>query len=281
MNTLNLGATSASYLNTQLEAGVLTVTMNRPEKLNGWTMEMMLAIQAAFAAANERDDVKAVIFTGTGKYYSAGVNLGGTLKIMAPKKLKALITKNNQALFDTFLNCSKPLLIAVNGPAIGASVTSATLANYVIASESATFSTPFAALGITPEGCSSIHFPRLIGEENARRMLGQEGWKPDAKEALQAGLVQAVAPADSLMDEAQRIARSWVEKEETRTFLAGSELANLRETNAAESEQLASAFLGAKFLQAQTRFLWKKQKYVPALMFVSLLVSRPLWAKLL
>ncbi|OLQ71673.1 crotonase [Photobacterium proteolyticum] len=281
MNDLSLTSIAASHLLTHLTDGVLIMTMNRPKKLNGWTLDMMDALGEAFVKANTNEAVKAVILTGTGNYYSAGVNLGGSLKLMHPKKLRELIVKNNKALFELFLNCEKPLLIAVNGPAIGASVTASTLANSIIASENATFSTPFAALGITPEGCSSVHFPRLMGEKNAQRMLGSEGWKPKAKEALEAGLVQKVVPHEQLMDEAERIARDWVTSKKQRQFMAGSQLDDLKKVNARESEQLADAFLGADFLREQSRFLWSKKKYAPSVMFFSLWSLRPFWARLI
>ncbi|MDX2350320.1 MAG: enoyl-CoA hydratase/isomerase family protein [Porticoccus sp.] len=281
MNDLNLTSMAASHLLTNLKDGVLIITMNRPAKLNGWTVEMMDALSEAFSKANDNDTVKAVVLTGTGKYYSAGVNLGGSLKLMAPKKLRKLIVENNNTLFDMFLNCTPPLLIAVNGPALGASVTSATLANSIIASENATFSTPFSALAITPEGCSSFHFPRLMGESNAQRMLGSEGWKPNAKEALGVGLIQNVAPHAQLMAEAERIAQDWVINGEQRKFLADSQLEELKAVNARESEQLADSFLGADFLKEQSWFLWSKKKYAPSAMFFSLWVLRPLWARLI
>ncbi|GAB3528434.1 enoyl-CoA hydratase-related protein [Photobacterium alginatilyticum] len=281
MNDLSLTSIAASHLLTRLTDGVLIMTMNRPKKLNGWTLDMMDALGEAFVKANTNEAVKAVVLTGSGNYYSAGVNLGGSLKLMHPKKLRELIVKNNKALFELFLNCEKPLLIAVNGPAIGASVTASTLANSIIASENATFSTPFAALGITPEGCSSVHFPRLMGEKNAQRMLGSEGWKPKATEALEAGLVQRVVPHEQLMDEAERIARGWVINQEPRQFMAGSQLDDLKTANARESEQLADAFLGADFLREQSRFLWSKKKYAPSMMFFSLWSLRPFWARLI
>ncbi|MGF1726435.1 enoyl-CoA hydratase/isomerase family protein [Photobacterium nomapromontoriensis] len=281
MNDLNLTKTAANYLLSTIEQGVLTITMNRPDKLNGWTMEMMGALREAFSNANTNENVKAIIFTGSGKYFCAGVNLSSTIKLMPPRKLRQLIVQNNQALFDLFLNCKKPLLIAINGPAIGASVTSSTLANYIIAAESATFSTPFSALGVTPEGCSSYHFPRLIGEENSLRMLGSEGWKPTAKEALEIGLIQQVVPQDRLLAEAERIAKHWVSNGEQRTFLAESTLSQLKETNVSESEQLADAFLGANFLKGQSQFLWRKKKYIPSTLFFSLWALRPLWSRLI
>ena len=175
----------------------------------------------------------------------------------------------------------KPILIAANGPAIGASVTSATLCDAIIASEEATFSTPFAALGVTPEGCSSIHFERLMSEENAERMLGPEGWKPTATEAEQAGLIQWVVPGDKLKEEAQRIAEEWVEKSATRSFQGGSTLEELKAVNATESIGVANSFLATPFLRGQFKFLWSKKKRGPAMMFLGLWLLRPFWSLLL
>jgi len=263
------------------QAGVTTLTMNTPERLNGWTKEMMDALKEAFHTAALDDGTKVLVLTGAGPYYCAGVNLAATLRPMHPRKLRAMIVKLNQALFDMFLDFPKPLLVAVNGPAIGASVTSATLCDGIIASEKATFSTPFAALGITPEGCSSVHFTRIMGQANADRMLGDESWKPTAEEALEAGLIQWVAPHDQLAEEAQRIAQEWVASGAVRSFRGGSERDELKAINASESATLADAFLSAPFIKAQSKFLWSKKKWGPAAMFLTMLISRPLWSRLL
>ena len=77
---------SSELLLRDLDEGVLTLTMNNPKRLNGWTMEMMDAIKAAFKEAATNDDIKAIILTGTGKYYCAGVNLGATLKTRPSQK---------------------------------------------------------------------------------------------------------------------------------------------------------------------------------------------------
>jgi peroxisomal 3,2-trans-enoyl-CoA isomerase len=281
VNELNLTQSAAKYVQTSVKEGVLTILMNRPKKLNGWTAEMMDAFTEALLKAKTSESTKAVIFTGAGNYFSAGVNLGGTLKVMPPKKLHAMIVDHNQTLFETFLRFPKPILVAVNGPAIGASVTSATLCNGIIASQNATFLTPFAALGITPEGCSSIHFPRIMGEENAQRMLGKEGWKPDATQALNAGLVQWVVPHEELQNEAHKIAKNWITEGESRNFLGGSQLDELERANKRESIELADAFLGSAFLLGQFKFLWSKKKRVPSLVFLSLWLLRPLWARFL
>ncbi|PID43566.1 MAG: crotonase [Proteobacteria bacterium] len=272
---------SSNILLTSRKNGVLTITMNQPKRLNGWTMDMMDSFKAAFLQAGKDDEIKAVIFTGTGNYYSAGVNLGGTMKPSHPRTMHRFVVDYNRTLFETFLECPKPILVAVNGPAIGASVTSAALCDAIIASEKATFSTPFASLGITPEGCSSIQFERIMGKKNAQRMLGKEGWKPTAAEALEAGLVKWVVPDNRLSDEAQRIAEEWVEQGVTRSYPGGSTLEELEEVNKRESVQLADAFTESPFLKEQAVFLFRKKKWLPAAMFFSAWALRPLWSRLL
>lgn len=278
MNHLNLSPTASNHLVTTIKDQVVTVCMNKPNKLNGWTLDMMLAIKAAIAAATEHSAVKAIVLTGAGDYYSAGVNLASTIQLMHPRKLRDMIKTMNQQLFETFLLCPKPILVAFNGPGIGASVTSATLCNGIIAAENATFSLPFARLGVPPEGCSSVHLARVMGADNAHKMLGATAWKPTAKEAYETGLVQWLVPQQSLAEEAQKIAQGWAENEQPRRFLGNSQLPELMQVNQRESEALANAFLGRKFLHGQAAFLWKKKKYGAALTFFALLALRPLWA---
>ena len=186
--------------------GVTILTMNQPKKLNGWTGPMMFALKDAFLSAAKDDNTKVTILTGADPYYCAGVNLSDTIKPMHPATLHKLIVENNSAIFNAFIDFPKPLIIAANGPAIGACVTSATLADCIIASEKATFSTPFARLGVTPEGCSSVHFERIMGKENAAKMLGPEGWTPTAAEAKLAGFVSEVVPHEQLLARAQEVA---------------------------------------------------------------------------
>ncbi len=261
--------------------GVTTLTMNTPARLNGWTLEMMNALKEAFRVAAQDDETRVLILTGADPYYCAGVNLSATIRLAHPRKLRAMIVEHNQALFDMFLDFPKPLLVAVNGPAIGASVTSATLCDGIIASEKATFSTPFAALGVTPEGCSSVQFARLMGQANAERMLGVEGWKPVAREALEAGLIQWVVRHENLLEEAHQVAVEWVASGEKRSYRGGSGREELKAVNANESLALADAFLGAPFIKAQLKFLWRKKKWGPAVMFLTMLIFRPLWSRLL
>jgi peroxisomal 3,2-trans-enoyl-CoA isomerase len=266
---------------THKREGVTTLTMNTPARLNGWTRQMMDALRAGISAAANDEETRVLVLTGADPYFCAGVNLAGTFSLQHPRKMHATIVENNEALFNLFLDFPKPMLVAVNGPAIGASVTSATLCDGIIASEKATFSTPFAALGVTPEGCSSVQFARLMGEENAERMLGREGWRPSAEEALEAGLIQWVVPHQQLAEEAHRIAREWINTGARRSLRGGSGRDELKAVNARESVDLADAFLGAPFIKAQFKFLWSKKKWGPAAMFLAMLVSRPVWSRML
>jgi enoyl-CoA hydratase/carnithine racemase len=120
-----------------------------------------------------------------------------------------------------------------------------------------------------------------MGEVNAGRMLRSEGWKPTAEEALEAGLIQWVTPHDKLLEEAHRIAREWIGSQATRTFRGGSTRDELKAVNASESQALADAFLSAPFITAQFKFLWRKKKWGPAAMFLTMLITRPLWSRFL
>jgi peroxisomal 3,2-trans-enoyl-CoA isomerase len=261
--------------------GVSTLTMNDPKKLNGWTGPMMVTLSDRFKQLAADDNTKVMILTGADPYYCAGVNLAASMsKPMHPKKLHSLIVKNNQAVFDAYLDFPKPILIAANGPAIGACVTSASLCDGIIASEKATFVTPFARLGVTPEGCSSVHFERILGKEGARKML-DDGFQPTAKEAKELGLVLDVVPHSELLSRAQELAEQWASEGKKKTIPGGGDVEEYKAVNAKESLELADAFLAVPFLKAQYEFLKSKGKTQTAIIFWLLKTLRPLWSKLL
>ena len=262
------------------EQRIRTIRMNNPKRLNGWTLPMLQAWQAALREAAGDDGVDVVILTGTDPYYSAGVHLSGTLGFAHPTTLHEQIRSHNEALFDAFVSFPKPIIAAVNGPAIGAAVTTATLCDALIGSERATFSTPFARLGAPAEGCSSVTFEILMGQEAAARMLGDEGWVPSAKEALDVGLADEVVAHDVLLDVCSSLARSWQAEGRARTHRSGLSTADLQRINAEESVRIADAFLAPPFLEGQYRFLRAKGKKRMAAMFWMLWRSHPLWSRL-
>jgi Delta3-Delta2-enoyl-CoA isomerase len=272
---------SSPLVLTSTDGGVTTLTMNNPRRLNGWTLPMMTELKTQLDRAARSDATSAVVLTGTDPYYSAGVNLSSTVSLSHPKTLHSMIVEHNEGLFNAFLDFPKPIVAAVNGPAIGASVTSATLCDALIASEKATFNTPFARLGVPPEGCSSVLFAKILGELSAQRMLGKEGWKPTGAEAAEAGLATSVVPHDQVVSAAQALAAEWVAQGAARTYRGGFTREALKAVNARESVSVADAFLAAPFLEAQYRFLRSKKKRGPAVMFFALWRTRPLWSRML
>ena len=269
--------------------GVLTIQMNRPEKLNGWTMKMMSELRDLFINAAEEPKVQVVILTGSGEYYCAGVNLSAVMKPMSPKTLHGLICKQNQALFDMFLDFPKPIIAAVNGPAIGASVTSAILCDAIVCTDNSTFSTPFYKLGVPPEGCSSIHFPRIFGEHNAERMMGKEGFIPTAEEAVELGFVHSIVSSsdghDKLLKASCELASTWIEEGKGREIgplKGGADVKEeFKQVNVIESKELADCFFREEFLEGQRAFLASRGKSQPALMFSILKWTRPIWKHML
>jgi len=259
---------------------VTTLTMNNPAKLNGWTVPMVDNIAKLLEDLGKGTDTKAVILTGSDPYYCAGAELSKMIKIMSPKKLHRTRTEYNAFLFNIFLDFPKPILIAVNGPAIGAAVTSAALCDGVIASEKATFLTPFGRLGVPGEGCSTVHFERILGKEVTDKML-KENWEVSAEEARMIGLVSEVVAHKELMERAQMIAESWVAEGRERTIPGGGKIEEYKEINAAESVKVADAFLSYEFLNGQYKFLTSKGKIKDARVFWIMKTFHPFWSKLL
>jgi len=169
--------------------GVACITLHRPERLNAFTNMMRRELCAAFDAVDADPDVRAVVVTGSGRAFCAGADLGSGERTFAGdtrtgRDPGGVVTLR---IFD----CTKPVIAAVNGPAvgIGASMTLAMDARF--ASPDATFGFVFTRLGIVPEACSSWFLPRLVGIPTALDWL-MSGRTVNAADARAAGLVRAV-----------------------------------------------------------------------------------------
>lgn len=206
-----------------------------------------------------------LIVTGRGHYYSAGVSFS-TLPMAGPSKIKALLADSIEQAFKPWIVFPKPLFVAANGPAIGAPVTSASLTDGLIAARSATFSTPFRRLGITPEGCSSVHFAKLMGQENAAKMLEQD-FVAKADEALSMGLVSRVVDDQDLLETAQECAEKFVADRKRRKIIEEGLVDRYLQVNHEESVALAASFVNNPFLRNQFKFYSSKGMYRQAAVF--------------
>ncbi|CAL2049064.1 unnamed protein product [Caenorhabditis brenneri] len=185
----------------ELKGNVLWVTLNRPNKYNALTRVMFLELCRIFKEAADEDEISFVVFTGgKGKYYCAGSDF-------SPAELATLheIEHHGYKLFvDILISFPKPVIALVNGHAVGISVTMLGLMDAVIAIDTATFSTPFADIGVCPEACSSYTLPRIMGYQKAAAlMLFSE--KFTAQEAYIAGLVTKVLPSTTFEEDAKKI----------------------------------------------------------------------------
>jgi enoyl-CoA hydratase/carnithine racemase len=194
-----------------VEDSILTLTLNRPDQLNAFTGQMMVEMIDAIDRADDDDDVRAVIVTGAGRGFCAGADLssgGGTFDAsergVAPDDLEALRDGGGRVTLRLF-DSKKPLIAAVNGPAVGVGVTMTLPMDVRLASDKARFGFVFARRGIVPEACSSWFLPRVVGINQACEWVFSGRVFP-AEEALAGGLVRSVLPPDELLPAARAIA---------------------------------------------------------------------------
>jgi enoyl-CoA hydratase/carnithine racemase len=197
-------------LKTERDRGVLTVTLNRPDRLNALSRQMGDELLRLIDAVDADDEVRAVVVTGAGRGFCAGADLGGASDgggafdrqgrpAREHRDEGGLITLR---LFDS----TRPWIAAVNGPAVGVGVTMTLPMDVRICSERARFGLVFARRGIVPEAASSWFLPRVVGIGRAMEWVAT-GRVFDAAEAKEGGLVTRVLPEAELLPTAQSIAR--------------------------------------------------------------------------
>jgi enoyl-CoA hydratase/carnithine racemase len=199
-------------ITTELDGGVLTITLNRPERLNAWTAQMGLELRAAFDRADAEDEVRAVVVTGAGRGFCAGADLGsGGDTFDYRKRANAGPPRDNGGeLTLRIFESNKPVIAAINGPAVGVGATMTLPMDVRLAAEEARIGFVFARRGIIPEACSSWFLPRVVGISRAMEWVAS-GRVFSAQEALEGGLVRSVYPQAQLLDAARALGREIAE----------------------------------------------------------------------
>jgi enoyl-CoA hydratase/carnithine racemase len=193
---------------TEVRDRVMTVTLNRPDRLNAFTTQMMFDWLDVLDAIDADDDVRAVIVTGAGRGFCAGADLGGggkTFDASREDKIDEHRDGGGRVTLRIF-ECKKPIIAAVNGPAVGVGATMTLPMDVRIASEDARFGFVFARRGIVPEAASSWFLPRVVGISQAMEWVAT-GRVFGAAEALAGRLVSRVVPAAELLPAAHALAR--------------------------------------------------------------------------
>jgi enoyl-CoA hydratase/carnithine racemase len=197
------------HITTEVSDAIMTITLNRPDRLNAWTQTMCTELIQAFDQADADDDVRVVIVTGAGRGFCAGADLesgGATFDYRARGVTEATPRDNGGQFTLRVFESTKPVIAAINGPAVGVGATMTLAMDIRLAADDARMGFVFARRGIVPEACSSWFLPRVVGISRAMEWVAT-GRVFSAQEALQAGLVRSLHPREELLDAARNLAR--------------------------------------------------------------------------
>lgn len=195
-------------------AGVAWIELNRPEALNAWNQQFGLDLLAALRETATSEETRAVVISGAGRAFSSGADLkdfsGGELTEDGRPDVYKTLTERYHPIMHAIRELPKPVIAAVNGPAVGIGASLALCCDLIVAAQSAYFLLAFVNIGLVPDGGSSLFVPTRVGMARASEMalLGE---RVAAEEALRWGLVNRVVPDERLDDEvstlAERLAR--------------------------------------------------------------------------
>lgn len=211
----------------QLDDGLLTLTLNRPEQLNAFTVEMANELEHAFNRASFDDAVRVILVTGAGRAFCAGMDLSRPGNVFGlDETLQPTLADMQARLEDPAIHagvrdtggrvtlaihaCRKPVVGAINGAAVGIGATMTLAMDFRLASQKARFGFVFGRLGIVPEACSSWFLPRIVGLQQALEWVYTADIF-DAEEALRGRLIRSIHSPESLLEEAKAFARRLVQ----------------------------------------------------------------------
>jgi enoyl-CoA hydratase/carnithine racemase len=198
---------------TEIADGVMTITLNRPERLNAWTARMGDELIEAFDRADADDDVRVIVVTGAGRGFCAGADLGGGGETFDPRRRPAVegVPRDDGGRFTLrVFDSTKPVIAAINGPAVGVGATMTLAMDIRMAADTAKLGFVFSRRGIVPEACSSWFLPRVVGISRAMEWVATGRVFP-AREGLEAGLLRSVHEPGELLGAARALAAEIVE----------------------------------------------------------------------
>ncbi len=202
-----------TQITTDTAEGILTITLNRPDRLNAWTPTMGRELIEAFDRADGDDGVRVIIVTGAGRGFCAGADLGGGGETFDRRgqETEVGVHRDGGGQFTLrVFESTKPVIAAINGPAVGVGATMTLPMDIRLAADTARIGFVFARRGIVPEACSSWFLPRVVGISRAMEWVAT-GRVFTAQEGLEGGLIRSVHPADELLEAARTLAREIAE----------------------------------------------------------------------
>ena len=196
----------------EVEDNILTITLNRPERLNAFNGQMSSEVHNALDRADADDNVKAIIFTGAGRGFCAGADLSsGSETFDYESDGRGIHPDGGGVLTLRLFECLKPVISACNGPAVGVGATMQCAMDIRMASDKARYGFVFSKRGIVPEACSSWFLPRCVGINTALEWA-YSGRIFDAQEALEKRFIRSVHKENDLMPAARDLAHEFAEQ---------------------------------------------------------------------
>ena len=191
---------------TNINNGVATLTLNRPEVFNSFNREMALLLQKQLDAFGENPEIRAIVITGSGKAFCAGQDLKEVTTPSLHPGFKKILEEHYNPIIERIRAINKPIIAAVNGVAAGAGANIALACDIVVASEKASFIQAFSKIGLVPDSGGSFYLPRLIGFQRASALM-LLGDKVAAQQALELGMVYKVFEPETFQQQALDLAQ--------------------------------------------------------------------------
>lgn len=250
-------------IQTNIENGVATLTLNRPEVFNSFNREMAFLLQKELDACGSNDSVRAIVLTGNGKAFCAGQDLKEVTDPDLNPGFKKILEEHYNPIITKIRAINKPVIAAVNGVAAGAGANIALACDIVIAHEKVSFIQAFSKIGLVPDSAGTFFLPRLIGfgKASALMMLGD---KVSATEAERLGMIFKVTTLEGFQDEVQKIAITLAQMPTkalgmTKQLLNASMSNTLEEQLALESKLQIEAAQSEDYAEGVSAFVGKRK----------------------
>lgn len=250
-------------IQTNIENGVATLTLNRPEVFNSFNREMAFLLQKELDACGSNESIRAIVLTGNGKAFCAGQDLKEVTDPDLNPGFKKILEEHYNPIITKIRAINKPVIAAVNGVAAGAGANIALACDIVIAHEKVSFIQAFSKIGLVPDSAGTFFLPRLIGfgKASALMMLGD---KVSATEAERLGMIFKVTTLEGFQDEVQKIATTLAQMPTkalgmTKQLLNASMSNTLEEQLALESKLQIEAAQSEDYAEGVSAFVGKRK----------------------
>lgn len=253
-------------VNVRVANGTATIELNRPQALNAWNVQLGVDLLAALRQAAADDTVRAILITGAGRAFSSGADLkdvsGGELTPEGRPNVYKTLTERYHPIMHAIRDVPKPVIAAVNGPAVGIGCSLALCCDLIVAAESAYFLLAFVNIGLVPDGGSSLFVPSRVGMARASELAMLGGRLPAVK-ALEWGLINRVIADEKFVAESLALAakmatgptRSYAGTKRQLNSWLYPRMAEQLELEAQIQQEMAG---GADFLEGAMAFVEKR-----------------------